>query len=241
MVMQRLSGQFSYLQAFTTLSPFAIFTTVLVVIVVACGGPDLAADPTVGPAVVNATVSASIPASMSSPDPVSDFIATLSTPEPLRANGMLEDVLRAGVRPEGILAYMDVVLATAPYLLITSMEIPGEMAGRPAILFYVWENAHRALEAAPPMPNLSVDQGSAYAPAGVKVLGDDDPHHRVSAIWFSLYNSAGNFLIDDETGRLDLIFESPNKLVIPNTSLSWQLPITDANGSPAPVIVVVGR
>ena len=145
-------------------------------------------------------------------------------PGSIAMDDLLKGLFRQGIRPEGPLPTVDVLLSAPVYFAATSRTAPEAALAQPSILFYVTEDAHEELPTAPPAPILIVDGAIVGTPAQVTVLADSF-HHRTTLIRYAAVDTAGQPLVTQAAQELLLEFPAPTGWTAPSNLLRWELPI----------------
>ncbi len=141
---------------------------------------------------------------------------------------LLKGLFRQGIRPEGPLPTVDVLLSAPVYFSATGRQAPEDALQQPSLLFYVTEDSHEELPIEPPAPELLIDGQRIGTPTKIKVLADSF-HHRTSLIRYDAVDAAGQPLVTTANREIQLIFPAPGGWTAPSNQLHWVLPIIYTN------------
>ncbi|MBI3959752.1 MAG: sulfite exporter TauE/SafE family protein [Chloroflexi bacterium] len=145
-------------------------------------------------------------------------------PDTLTMDQLLKGLLRQGIRPEGVLPTVDVLLSAPAYFTATGREVPAAAMEEPTFLFYVTEDSHEELPIDPPAPMLVIDGAEIAKPAHITVLADSY-HHRTTLLLYSAVDGSGFPLVSAENRLLQLIFPASGGWNQPSNVLFWDLPV----------------
>lgn len=145
-------------------------------------------------------------------------------PDSLTMDQLLKGLLRQGIRPEGVLPTVDVLLSAPAYFEATEREVPGAALEEPTFLFYVTEDSHEELPTEAPAPLLVIDGVEIAAPSRTTILADSF-HHRTSLLFYAATDGAGQPLVSSESRTFQLIFPATAGWTLPTNELTWNLPI----------------
>jgi cytochrome c-type biogenesis protein len=145
-------------------------------------------------------------------------------PTSVTMDQLLRGLFRQGIRPEGPLPTVDVLLSAPIYFSATGRQAPDDALAQPTILFYVTEDSHEELPIEPPAPELLVDGKLIGTPAKVTVLADSF-HHRTTLISYAAVDTDGHPFVTANSRELALLFPAPVGWTAPSNQLFWALPI----------------
>ncbi|MBW7884392.1 MAG: sulfite exporter TauE/SafE family protein [Caldilineaceae bacterium] len=143
---------------------------------------------------------------------------------PISMDQLLKGLFRQGVRPEGPLPTVDVLLSAPIYFAATGRQAPADALQAPSILFHVTEDSHEELPIDPPAPMLVIDGQEMGGPVKTTVLADSY-HHRTSLLRYTAVDGAGQPLVTAATKEVQLVFPAPGGWSEPANTLIWELPI----------------
>lgn len=185
--------------------------------------PTVAIAPIALPATVVATAPATVVEGVQQAAPLEEEM-----PASIAMDQLLRGLFRQGIRPEGPLPTVDVLLSAPIYFSATGRHAPEDALAQPTILFYVTEDSHEELPTEPPAPELLVDGKLIGIPAKVTVLADSF-HHRTTLISYAAVDVDSQPVVTASSRELALIFPAPVGWTAPSNQLFWALPIPYTN------------